>query len=142
MSSETTWDFDQRFKVLMGQVSFPILDAKHKEWFIATLLPHIRIPLTLQKVVLQAEALEIAMKLEASPTGETSVGMAQVHNQLANLTLQLQDMKKGKEVREDIWCIKCKEGHHKDQCPIFQEHLIGGAPNPLNHGASPWCEIC
>jgi len=41
LSSETVWDFDQRFKVLMGQVSFTIPDAQHKEWFIATLLPHV-----------------------------------------------------------------------------------------------------
>jgi len=126
----------------MGQVSFPIPDAQHKEWFIAALLPHIRIPLTQQKVVTQAEALEIAMKLEASPIGETGIRMAQIQNQLTNLTIQLQDMKKGKEVREEIWCIRCKaEGHHKDQCPLFQEYLASGAPNPLNHGAGPWCEI-
>jgi len=49
-----------------------------------------------QKVATQAEALEIAMKSEASLVGETGVGMAQIQNQLANLTLQLQDMKKGK----------------------------------------------
>jgi len=104
----------------MGQVSFPIPDAQHKEWFIVVLLPHIRVPLTQQKVAMQAKALEIAMKLEASAIGETSIGMAQIHNQLANLTLQLQDMKKGTEVREEIWCIRCKaERHHKDKFPLF-----------------------
>ena len=42
-----------------------------------------------QKVASQAKALEIVMKLEASPIDETSVGMAQIQSQLANLTLQL-----------------------------------------------------
>jgi len=52
-------------------------------------------------------------------------------------------MKKGKEVREEVWCIKCKkEGHHKDHCPLFEEYLATGAPNPLNHGVGLWCEIC
>jgi len=87
MNGESTWDFDQRFKVLMGQVSFEISDAQHKEWFIAALLPHIRVPLTQQRITSQEEALEISMKLEASPIGETGVGMAQIHNQLANLNI-------------------------------------------------------
>jgi len=99
----------------MGQVSFEISNAQHKEWFIAVRLPHIRVPLTQRKITMQPDALEISMKLEASPIGETGVGMAQIQNQLANLTIQLEGMKKGKEVREEVWCIKCKaEGHHKD----------------------------
>ena len=60
----------------MGQVSFEISDAQHKEWFIATLLPHIRVTLTQQRITSQAKALEIVMKLEASPIGEIGVGMA------------------------------------------------------------------
>ena len=39
--------------------------------------------------MMQSEALEIAMKLEASPVGETAVGMSQIQAQLANLSLQL-----------------------------------------------------
>ena len=60
-----------------------------------------------------------------------------------NLSLQIQDIKKGKDKREEVWCIKCKEeGHHKDQCPSFQEYIATWAPNPCNHGVGPWCEIC
>lgn len=50
INGESTWDFDQRFKVLMGQVSFEISDVQHKEWFIVALLPHIRVPLTQQRI--------------------------------------------------------------------------------------------
>lgn len=83
------------------------------------------------------------MKLEASPISEIGIGMVQIQNQLANQTIQLQDMKKGKEVTEKIWCIRCKvEGHHKYQRPLFHEYLASGAPNPLNDGARPWCKIC
>jgi hypothetical protein len=42
------------------------------------LLPHICFPLTQKKIVTQSEALEIMMKLEASPLGENNAGMAQV----------------------------------------------------------------
>ena len=42
------------------------------------------------------EELEMAMKLEASPLAETSAGMTNLHNQLANLTLELHEIKKGK----------------------------------------------
>ena len=69
---------------------------------------------------MQSEALEIAMKLEVSLVGETMVEMNQIQAQLANLTLQLQDSKKGKEYCDDLWCNQFHEGRHtKDTCPTF-----------------------
>ena len=62
----------------MAQVKFDMIDIQHKEWFIATLVPHIRQQLMQQKIATQSEALEIAMKLEASPVGESVVGMDQI----------------------------------------------------------------
>ena len=51
---------------------------QHKDWFIATLLPHIQGPLMQQKIESQMEALELAMKLEASPIGDGVAGMVQI----------------------------------------------------------------
>ena len=91
----------------------------------------------------QSEALETAMKLEASPVEETVVGMNQIQAQLANLTLQLQDIKKAKENHEYLWCTRCHVGGHtKDTCPTFQNYLLSGAPNPLSSVGVPWCHIC
>ena len=85
-----------------------------------------------QKLSTQDEALEMAMKLEASPLAETSIGMTNLQNQLANLTLQLHEIKKGKEVERELWCTKCKgHGHSKDNCPIFVEYIASGALNQL-----------
>ena len=143
LPSESVWDFDQKFKALIDQVSFEFAPEQHKEWFIAALLPHIRMPLMQQKLTTQDEALEMAMKLEASPLAETSTGMTTLQTQLANLTLQIHELKKGKEVMQDIWCIKCRaQGHSKDNCPVFAEYLASGAPNPLPRTQGPWCEIC
>jgi hypothetical protein len=91
-------------------LSFQILDEKNKEWFIVALLPHIRVPLMQHKVTSQDEALEIAVKLESTPMGESILGMSQILSQLNSLSLQIEDMKKdkGKYKREDIWCIRCK----------------------------------
>ena len=50
-----------------------------------------------QKVVDQQEALEIAMKLETAPVGDNS-GIAQIQAQLAEMALELRDMKKGKAI--------------------------------------------
>ena len=102
---ESVWDFDQRFKVLLDQVSFTISPAQHKEWFIAALLPHIRTPLMQQKVADQPEALEIAMKLETAPVQGDS-GISQIQAQLAAMALELCEMKKGKHDREEDWCIR------------------------------------
>ena len=83
------------------------------------------------------------MKLEASPVGESAVEMNQIQAQLANLTLQLQDIKKAKEDRDDIWCTHCHVGRHtKDTCPTFQNYLLSGAPNPLSSAGVPLCRIC
>jgi hypothetical protein len=44
------WEFDQRFKTLTGRLTFKIPDEQNKEWFIVSLLPHIRVPLMQQKI--------------------------------------------------------------------------------------------
>jgi hypothetical protein len=104
------WEFDQRFKTLTSRLTFQILDEHNKEWFIVSLLPHIKVPLMQQKIASQEEALEISMKLESTPMRESSSGMSQILSQLTSLSLQVEDMKKdkGKEKKEDIWCIICR----------------------------------
>ena len=114
--TELVWEFDQRFKTLTGHLSFQIPYEKNKEWFIASLLPHIKVPLMQQKIASQAKALEIAMKLESTPMGESSSSMSQILSQLTSLSLQVKDMNKdkGKYKRKEIWCIRCKsEGDDK-----------------------------
>jgi hypothetical protein len=76
VQTKSVWDFDQRFKDIMGRLNFQIHDQQHREWFIGGILPHIRRPLVQQKVTLQPEALEIIMKLESSLVGDSG-GMAQ-----------------------------------------------------------------
>ena len=49
-----------------------------------------------QKIVSHTQALKIAMKLESSLIGDTGAEMMQIQSQLANITLQLQDINKGK----------------------------------------------
>ena len=73
--NELVWEFDQKFKTLLSHVSFDTDAQKHREWFIAVLLPHIRLSLMQQKVILQAKVLEITMKFKASSIAETSPGM-------------------------------------------------------------------
>jgi hypothetical protein len=97
-------------------------------------LSHIRCLLTQQKVTSQPKALEIAMKLEASPIGN-GVGMAHVQSQLATLRIQLSEITKEKEKHEHVWCTTCKtKGHRKEECPTFTQYMATGAPNPLVGG--------
>lgn len=113
---------------------FKLLEVQHWEWFIAGLLPHIRIPLQQQRINSQEDVLEIAMKLESTPEepNESSSGLAQVQTQLATtFTNQLQEMLKGKAVCEQVWCTTCRtEGHHRNECPILGNSTAStGAPN-------------
>jgi hypothetical protein len=67
--------------------------------------------------------------------------MVQVQTRLVALTIQLAELTKGKEKREQVWCITCRiAGHHKDKCPAFAQYFVTGAPNPLRGGG--YCEIC
>ena len=43
--NKSIWDFYKRFKMLMEKVSFGMSDVQKKEWFIAALVPHIKMPL-------------------------------------------------------------------------------------------------
>lgn len=105
------------------------------------LLPHIRLHLTQKKIATQDEALEIVMKLEALLIRDTHAEVKQIQSQLANLTLELQDLNKGKETISEVWCTKSnEEGHYKDQCPMIRDYLVSGALNLVKLGL--WCEIC
>lgn len=73
--NEIAWDVDQRLKCLIGQANFHISNELHKEWYIATLFPHLILPLSQKNIGTQAEALEIVMKLEASPVQDTHIGV-------------------------------------------------------------------
>jgi hypothetical protein len=96
VQNESIWDYDQRFKDVMGRLKFHIPNQQHQEWFIAGLLPHIRCPLVQQKVMSRPEALEIAMKLEASLVVD-GVELAQVQTQLAALKIKLEELTKEKD---------------------------------------------
>jgi hypothetical protein len=68
-------------------------------------------------IVSQAKSLEITMKIESTPMGESSSGMSQILSQLTSLSLQVEDMKKdkGKYKREYVWCVRCRsKGHDKE----------------------------
>ena len=94
-----------------------------------------------QKVADQQEALEIAMKLETAPVEDNS-GIAQIQAQLVEMDLELHDMKRGKSIREEVWCTQCRtEGHDKEQCPTLRNYLNTGARNPFNRNVI-YCEIC
>jgi hypothetical protein len=141
--SESVWDFDQMFKVLKYRLTFKFPDEQHQEWFIVELLPNIWSPLTQHNISIQKEYLVIAMKLEASPIGETDTGMAMLQSQLVSLTLHLQEIVKDKGKREKIWCTNCqREDHHKNECPTFAEYMAMGALNTLGPGGGEYCEIC
>ena len=53
-------------------------NVQHKEWFIVELVPHIWKPLMQQKIATWSKDLDITMKLEASPIGESTAGMNQI----------------------------------------------------------------
>ena len=95
------------------------------------------------------------MKLEVSLIQDMNLGVKHIQSQLASMHMELQSLKKGNEVQNEVrakvWCLKCKgHGHDKDHFPIHQNYLVEGGPIPLKleniAGLStrvvPWCSIC
>ena len=42
---ETPWDLDQRLKCIIREANMNLTDGQHHEWFVALLLPHLRVAL-------------------------------------------------------------------------------------------------
>ena len=87
-----------------------LTDGQHHEWFVASLLPHLRFALPQKKIGTQVEALEIAMRLHETLMQDPNLGVQQIHAQLQNLCLEMQSLKQDRTVRpnmcEEIWCLK------------------------------------
>jgi len=64
---ETPWELDRRLKCTIHEPNMNLTDWKHHEWFVASLLPHLRVALSQQKITTQAEALEIVIRLHEMP---------------------------------------------------------------------------
>lgn len=64
---KTPWELDQRLKCMIREANMNLTDGQHCEWFIASLLSHLRSTLLQQKITTQAEALDISMRLHETP---------------------------------------------------------------------------
>ena len=82
------------------------------------------------------------MKLESSLIGDSDKGMMKIQSQLVNLMVQLWDIKRGKEVQEELWCTRCRTlAHHTNNFSTLINCVAAGAPNSINTQAMPWCRI-
>jgi hypothetical protein len=43
------WEFDKKFKILKGNLTYHIIDMKHRHLFVNSLLAHLKYPLIQQK---------------------------------------------------------------------------------------------
>ena len=76
---ETPWELDERLKCTIREANMNLMDGKHREWFMASLLPHLRVALSQQNITTQAEALEIAIRLHETPMQDPSLGVQKIH---------------------------------------------------------------
>lgn len=151
---ETPWDLDQRLKCMIYEANMNLTNGQHHQFFMASILPHLRVALSQQKIGTQDEALEIMMRLYETPIQDDNLGVQQIHTQLQKFFLEMQSLKKHKtaqsQARKEVWCLKCKcQGHDKDHCPIFVNYVVarGRMPLRLEAMAGPstrlalWCAI-
>jgi len=48
---ETPWELDQRLKCKIPKANMNLIDGQHHEWFMASLLPHLRVALSQYKIM-------------------------------------------------------------------------------------------
>ena len=49
-SGETSWELDQRLKCKICKSNMNLTDGQHHEWFVASLLPHLRVCFSQQNI--------------------------------------------------------------------------------------------
>ncbi len=59
-----------------------LTDGQHHEWFVASLLPHLRVALSQKNIGTEAESLKIAMRLHETPIQDAALGVQQIHTEL------------------------------------------------------------
>ena len=91
---ESVWEADQRLKKVIRDGGFHYDDRQHTKWFIAMLLPHLRIPMGQQSIKTQEKALEVDMKLEAGPSSDTKLGVHQIQGQIEAMHVEIQNLRK------------------------------------------------
>lgn len=74
------WELDQRLKCVIHEANMHLTDSQNHKWFIALLMPHLRISLLQQKIATQVEAIEITMRLNEIPIQDALLGVQQIHS--------------------------------------------------------------
>ena len=79
LPSETPWELDQRLKCTIREANMNLTNGEHREWFVASLLPHLSSALLQQNITNQAKALEISMRLHETPMQDPNLVVQQIH---------------------------------------------------------------
>lgn len=75
LPSETPWELDQRIKCMIHEANMNLTDGQHREWYVASLLPHLRSALSQQKITTEVEALNISMRLHETSMQDPNRGV-------------------------------------------------------------------
>ena len=85
LPGETPWELDQRLKCIIREANMTLKNGQRREWFVASLTPHLRNTLLQQRLTTQAEALEIATRLHETSIQYPNLGVQQIHVELKKL---------------------------------------------------------
>lgn len=99
---ETPWELDQRLKCTICEANMNLTYGKHREWFLASLLQHLRVALLQQKITTQVEALDISMRLHETLMQDPNLGVQQIHVQLKILCLEMQSLKQDRTIQPEV----------------------------------------
>lgn len=120
-----------RFKDLLSQILSNIDANLLVQWYVASLLHHVRAPLRMHDIKTLEEAFKKTHQMEsdvdvsiAMEKGPLEEKIEMLHNTIREISLQ----------KINIWCFNCREeGHTKDTCRHQTIRVI-----QTQH----FCEIC
>ena len=78
--SKTPYDLNQILKCTIHEANMNLMDGQCHKWFMASLLHHLMVALSQQKIGTQVEALETMMRLHEMPIQDATLGVQQIHS--------------------------------------------------------------
>lgn len=90
---KTPWELDQTLKCTIFEANMMLTNGQYREWFVASLTPHLLNALSQKRLTTQVETLEVGMRLDKTLIQDPNQGVQQIRTELKKLCLEMHSLK-------------------------------------------------
>ena len=111
---ELVREYDKRFKDILSQILIIIDVNLLVQWYVTSLLHHVRAPLRMHDITLLEEAFKKAQQMESDVDVAIPSEKGRLEDKIEILSKTIRKLTMEKT---NIWCSNCREeGHTKESC--------------------------